>query len=120
MGDIFIMTIFLLSHWYFYRSYLQQMKASSAIIATALAINLCSCANMSKQSEGNSEMATTTLSADNPFIKESTLQYQAPDFSKIKDSHFKPAIEVGLKQQLEEISKIANDAAAPTFENTFV
>jgi peptidyl-dipeptidase Dcp len=36
--------------------------------------------------------ATTQQAMDNnPFLKKSTLQYQAPAFDKIKDSHFKPA-----------------------------
>ena len=54
---------------------------------------------------------------NNPFLKKSTLQYQAPEFDKIKDSHFKPAFEFGLKEQLANIDKIVNDKAAPTFEN---
>ena len=31
----------------------------------------------------------------NPLLQKSTLQYQAPDFSLIKDEHFKPAFEYG-------------------------
>ena len=48
------------------------------------------------------------------------MPFQAADFTKIKDSDFKPAIEEGIKQQLAETQKIADDPAAPTFENTFV
>ncbi len=55
---------------------------------------------------------------DNPFLKKSPLQYQAPEFDKIKDEHFKPAFESGLKEQLANIDKIVNDKASPTFENT--
>ncbi|HEX6549165.1 MAG TPA: peptidyl-dipeptidase Dcp [Gammaproteobacteria bacterium] len=54
----------------------------------------------------------------NPFMAPSTLPFQAPAFNKIKDSDFKPAIEAGMKLQLEEVEKIANNPAAPTFENT--
>lgn len=54
----------------------------------------------------------------NPFAEASTLPLQAPDFGRIKDSDYQPAIEEGMKQQLVEIDQIANSPAAPTFENT--
>lgn len=54
----------------------------------------------------------------NPLLHKSTLQYQAPLFNLIKDEHFKPAFEQGLKSHDEEIEKIANNPAKPTFENT--
>ncbi len=60
------------------------------------------------------------LPSSNPFFTASTLSYQAPAFDKIKDTDFKPALEEGMKVQLEEIQKIADNPAAPTFENTFV
>lgn len=58
--------------------------------------------------------------SSNPFYAPSTLPLQAPAFDKIKNEHFKPAIEEGMKQQMEEIQKIANNSAAPTFANTLV
>ena len=57
---------------------------------------------------------------DNPFYSTSSLPFQAPPFDKIKDSDFQPAIEEGMKQQITEINKIADNPAAPTFENTVV
>ena len=60
------------------------------------------------------------FNADNPFFTASTLPYQAPPFDKIKNSDFKPAMEEGMRQQLDEIQKIAEDTSAPTFENTFI
>ncbi len=56
----------------------------------------------------------------NPFFKPSTLPFGAPDFAKIKASDYVPAIEVGMRQQMAEIDKIANDPAPPTFDNTLV
>ena len=56
----------------------------------------------------------------NPFYKASTLPFEAPDFSKIKNADFQPAIEEGMKLQRAEVEKIANNPAAPTFENTIV
>ena len=54
----------------------------------------------------------------NPFLTKSPLQYQAPQFDKIKTEHFKPAFEYGLKVHEAEIEKIANNKKQPTFENT--
>lgn len=56
----------------------------------------------------------------NPFMKKSGLQYQAPEFDKIKDEHFKPAFDYGMRVQIAEIENIANNPAAPTFENTIL
>ena len=56
--------------------------------------------------------------SSNPFYAASTLPFQAPPFNKIKDSDYQPAIEAGIAQQLQETDAIANNAAAPTFENT--
>jgi len=67
----------------------------------------------------NSTFAQANLSS-NPLMVASTLPYQAPDFSKIKDGDYQPAIEEGMKQQMTEMDSIANNAAEPTFENTFV
>jgi peptidyl-dipeptidase Dcp len=56
----------------------------------------------------------------NPFYAPSTLPFQAPPFDKIKDSDYQPAVEAGMAQQLKEMQAIADNPAAPTFENTFV
>lgn len=73
------------------------------------------------------EPAVTTLSApiedlpaDNAFAAPSKLLYHAPDFSAIKVEHYMPAHLAGMKQQLAEMQAIADQAAAPTFENTIV
>src|SRR5213596_1831810 len=57
---------------------------------------------------------------DNPLLTESSLPYHVPPFDRIKDEHFAPAIEEGMRQQLKEIEPIANNAEKPTFENTIV
>ena len=56
----------------------------------------------------------------NPFYAASTLPFQAPPFNKIKDADYQPAIEAGIAQQMKETEAIANNSAAPTFENTIV
>src|SRR5947199_1769137 len=57
---------------------------------------------------------------DNPLLVESTLPYHAPPFDKIKDEHFVPAIEAGMREELKEIDPIANSSDKPTFDNTIV
>jgi len=56
----------------------------------------------------------------NPFYAPSGLPFQAPPFDRIHDSHYQPAIEAGMAQQLTEIRAIADSPAAPSFENTLV
>jgi peptidyl-dipeptidase Dcp len=56
----------------------------------------------------------------NPFYAASALPYMAPPFDKIKDSDFQPALEAGMAEQLKEVEAIANNPAAPTFDNTLV
>src|SRR5438552_8292080 len=58
--------------------------------------------------------------AGNPLLLPSTLPFHAPPFDKVKDSDFLPAFEQGMKQQLAEVDKIADNPAPPTFDNTFV
>jgi peptidyl-dipeptidase Dcp len=58
--------------------------------------------------------------AGNPFYAPSALPFHAPPFDKIKDSDYQPAIEAGMAEQLTEMRAIADNPAAPTFENTIV
>ena len=62
----------------------------------------------------------TADSANNPLMNESALPYHYPAFDKIKDEHFTPAMEAGMREQLKEIEPIANNPEKPTFENTIV
>jgi peptidyl-dipeptidase Dcp len=91
------------------------MKKLSILEIGILLIILAGCNSDRKKS-----MENTNDLASNPFMKVSTLPFQAPDFVKIKNSDFAPAFEEGLKEQLAEIDSIANNPDAPTFENTLV
>src|SRR5439155_22281725 len=62
--------------------------------------------------------ASTSLPASNPFAKPSALPFETPDFSKIKDRDYLPALLAGMAQQKAEVTAIANQKSAPTFENT--
>jgi len=83
-------------------------------LATMMGI-MASCNSNNKPATSGSDTSST-----NPLLSASTLPYHAPPFDKIKDSDFKPALEQGMKDQLAEIQKIADDTAAPTFENTIL
>jgi len=57
----------------------------------------------------------------NPLLNKWAGKYGGvPPFDKIKVSDFKPAIEQGIAENLREVDAIANNPAAPTFENTIV
>lgn len=90
-----------------------KMKSLFMIVTGLFLLVFISCNQNSKQKEsmGNTE---------NPFMKVSTLPFQAPDFTKIQNTDFAPALEEGIKQQLAEIEQIANNSETPTFENTLV
>jgi len=75
----------------------------------------------------NSRIITCILSAalltacnmqNNPLITESPLPYGAPQFDKIKNSHYMPAFEEAIRQGKLEIDEIVNNPDAPTFQNT--
>lgn len=66
----------------------------------------------------NSISAQNIPKMNNPLLQRSTLQYQAPAFDLIKNEHFKPAFEFGLKSHDKEVEQITNNAEKPTFKNT--
>ena len=94
------------------------MKKYSLLTVIVLAVLLSACNNgeKNKTTIENSD----TLNHTNPFLKPSQLAYQAPDFTKIEDSDFQPAMEEGMKEQLSEILEIANNKEEPTFKNTLI
>ncbi len=54
----------------------------------------------------------------NPFFQEWNTPYEVPPFLDIKDEHYMPAYEQGMKENLEEIDVIVNNPEDPTFANT--
>ena len=101
------------------------MRSLPLISLSALA--LAGCATADRQ------IAATTMPAAVPaayapviptgtgvFAQASTLPFHAPDFSKIKDSDFQPAIEQGIAVQMAEVNAIADNPASATFDNTIV
>ena len=56
----------------------------------------------------------------NPLLQKSSLPFGAPDFSKIKETDYLPAIEVAIKEQRNNIQKIVDNKKKPTFQNTIL
>jgi len=102
------------------------------VIATSIALAACSqgpheagksapaSASTAPASTASAAAPVVDANAANPFFTASTLPFQAPPFDKIKDSDYQPAIEEGIKQQVADIQKIADNPEPPTFENTYV
>lgn len=89
------------------------------LIATFFLHSCTTAVNTTTQNQKDMTVIDEVL-AQNPFMKKSTLQYEAPEFDKIKNEHFKPAFDYGLKQHESEINAIANNPEPATFENTLV
>ncbi|ABK47642.1 peptidyl-dipeptidase Dcp. Metallo peptidase. MEROPS family M03A [Shewanella sp. ANA-3] len=91
-----------------------------SFIAIAIGATLMTGALAGCSTQDTKATNVTAVQTQNPLFQASTLQYQAPDFSVIKDEHFQPALEQGIKEHYQEILAIANNPAAPTFDNTIV
>ena len=84
----------------------------AGVLCLALLTTALSC------KEDSSETATK-LMTDNILLKEWTGDYGGtPAFHKMEVKDVKEAMEIGMKLNLEDIDKIANNPEAPTFENT--
>jgi peptidyl-dipeptidase Dcp len=55
-----------------------------------------------------------------PFDRPSTLPFGLPPFAEIRDEHYEPAIERGMREQLAEVQAIVRASDPPTFDNTLV
>lgn len=87
---------------------------ASVLLYGSVGLSAVACTTMEKTKTS----ADIPVPAGNPFLEKSKLQYQAPEFDKIKDEHFKPAFDYGLKVQELEVQRISENTEAPTFENT--
>ena len=86
-----------------------------SVILLIILIGSCTVPPFNKQSlsESSSEL-------DNPFFSESSLYMKYPHFDKVKNQHYTPAFEKGMKDHMTEIETIANNIDSPTFENTII
>ena len=92
-------------------------RHSSLFLVLGLVVTGCAQNSTTTSGAGG---APSPASSANPFFAASTLPFQAPPFDRIHDADYKPALEEGMRQHLVEVEGIANQAAAPTFDNTIV
>jgi peptidyl-dipeptidase Dcp len=92
----------------------------SLLLLFATALIVSTIANRMTKPNGMTTQASTKVEP-NPLLASWEGPYGGvPPFDKVQIALFKPALEVAMTENLAEIDKIANDSAAPTFENTIV
>ncbi|MCT2399850.1 M3 family metallopeptidase [Novosphingobium mangrovi (ex Huang et al. 2023)] len=92
------------------------LAASAHLVVAATLFGGCT----GVSAEAATPAPATAPAYSGPFAQESTLPFHAPDFSTIKDSDYQPALEAGIAAKRAEIEAIADNPAAPTFDNTIV
>jgi peptidyl-dipeptidase Dcp len=90
------------------------------LLATAALAVATTAAQAAPTKKAARPAAAASLPASNPFAKPSTLPFETPDFSRIKDADYLPAMIAGMAEQKREVLTIANNPAPPTFNNTIV
>ncbi|KZN59891.1 hypothetical protein N473_02945 [Pseudoalteromonas luteoviolacea CPMOR-1] len=95
------------------------MIKKTIALAVSSVILLGACNSQNATQLMTNTQATAQKTAQNPLMSPSALQYQAPDFTVIKDEHIAPAFELGFTQQLQEVDDIIAQNTV-TFENTIV
>ncbi len=65
-------------------------------------------------------ISTLSMANANPFLREFNLKFSAVPFDKIELDHYAEALEIGLKEQEEDIKNIVENPEEPTFENTIL
>ncbi len=63
-------------------------------------------------------LAGCTAQPRNPLLAEWKTPFETPPFNEIKNEHFLPAFEKGMKAEMAEIQAIINNPEGPTFKNT--
>lgn len=95
------------------------MKPSACRLLFCFALVLHSVANLSLAGPAEAgQIGAPPSHTDNPFFKPYPTPFNVPPFDLIKNEHFLPAIEEGIKREEAEIEAIVNNPDPPTFENT--
>ncbi len=85
----------------------------NAVIAAGIA-----CTALTVQAQ--TSKGRTAQIVSNSLMKQSTLPFNAPDFSRIKENDYLPAIRAAIAEQRAEIKKITDNKQKPTFVNTIL
>lgn len=104
------------------------MNTRSILLTTFLCIALLGCSEPDSVPDsislGDKQVETippeTVATSMNPFFEESPLYLNYPQFDVIENSHYLPAFQRGMAEELAEVEAIATQDAAPSFENTIV
>ena len=80
-----------------------------------IALSVITLASCNSKPEQKTEVETP-----NPFLTEYTTPFQVVPFDQIKNEHYLPAFEAGMKEQLAEVDAIVNNEETPSFENTIL
>ncbi|NTV80619.1 MAG: M3 family metallopeptidase, partial [Candidatus Aminicenantes bacterium] len=62
--------------------------------------------------------AAAAANPDNPFFHTYGTPFNVPPFDRIRNEHFLPAIEEGIRREQAEVDAIVANPRKPTFENT--
>ena len=90
-------------------------------LALAITASLAGCATApASQVTPATPSASMPATADNPLFAPSPLQWEYPQFDKIKIEHFAPAFDRGMQEERAEFEAIANNPEPATFDNTIV
>ncbi|MBR6686327.1 MAG: M3 family metallopeptidase, partial [Paludibacteraceae bacterium] len=65
-------------------------------------------------------MITLSQTNANPFLRPFDLKFSAVPFDKIETKHYSEALDLGLKEQEEDIKKIIENTEEPNFSNTIL
>lgn len=90
------------------------MILRTCVLSTAIAATLM---GISPSSVAGSTPARAEQSA-NPLIGAWNTPDGVPPYDRIKPEHYEPAFDLAISAAREQNQRIANDPAAPTFENT--
>ena len=85
----------------------------NAVIAASIA-----CTALTVQAQ--TSKGRTAQIVSNSLMKQSTLPFNAPDFSRIKENDYLPSIRAAIAEQRAEIKKITDNKQKPTFVNTIL
>ena len=85
----------------------------NAVIAAGIA-----CTALTVQAQ--TSKGRTAQIVSNSLMKQSTLPFNAPDFSRIKENDYLPAIRAAIAEQRAEIKKITDNKQKPIFVNTIL
>ncbi len=82
---------------------------NASITRTFLTVGLASTLSLSMAQKINSK---------NPLLQQSTLPFGAPDFNRISENDYLPALQAAIANSRVNIKKIVSNKAKPTFANT--